>query len=158
MKAREQRHKVLIQARMRAGGLPTDICIRDVSSRGMLIQSGIAPPRGTYIEVITPTETIVGRVVWGNDARFGICTRDKLHLDMIIGARRSCAPADPAAPGAGQRASPPAAVAQAPAGGRLFEFAILAAFAIAAVAVIGSTAYQTLARPFEEINSRFKDG
>lgn len=144
---------------MRAGGLPMDICIRDISSRGMLIQSGIAPPRGTYIEVITPTETIVGRVVWGDDERFGISTRDKVHVAMVAGGRRSGV-AEHAAQVAVRSAASPArpTFAQESVGSRMFEFAVLATFALAAVATLGSVAYQTLARPFEEVASRVKDG
>jgi hypothetical protein len=159
MRAREHRQKVLIQARMRAGGLPTDICIRDISSRGMLIQSGIAPPRGTYIEVITATETIVGRVIWGDDERFGISTRDKVHVAMVVGGRRSTA-TDDAPREAMRRAVSPArpTLALESAGSRMFEFAVLATFALAAVATLGSVAYQTLARPIEEVASRVRDG
>lgn len=159
MRAREHRQKVLIRARMRAGGLPTDICIRDISSRGMLIQSGIAPQRGTYIEIITPTETIVGRVVWGDDERFGINTRDKVHVAMMVGGRRSAVTDQ--APRAVLRsvaASARPTFEVKSAGSRMFEFAILAAFAAAAVATLGSAAYQTLARPFEEVASRVRGG
>lgn len=145
---------------MRAGGLPADVCIRDISSKGMMIHSGATLPRGSYVEIVTPAQTIVGRVVWGNDFRFGIQTRERVHIDLMIsGVRRAQGPAD-ALPvrvrGAADRPAQKGAIRALQA--RAFEFLTLIVFAVALVATFGMAAYQTLARPFEAVASQISSG
>jgi hypothetical protein len=81
---REPRLKVLIQARMRVEAGRADICIRDISSRGLLLQANRPPPHGTYIEILLPTCTVVARVVWAKDRRFGVATREPINVSAII--------------------------------------------------------------------------
>jgi hypothetical protein len=157
MRAREHRRKVLIRAKLRAGGLPIDACIRDISSKGLMIQTRVAPPRGTYVEIIAGNQTIVGRVVWGNDMRFGIITRDKLPVDMIVGELR--APA--ATHGTVPQLTPvlrPVVAARPPAfrrsHARALEFAVLILFAVAMIATFATASYQALSRPFATIAGR----
>ena len=159
MRAREHRRKVLIRAKLRAGGLPIDACIRDISSKGLMVQTRVPPPRGTYVEIIAGNQTIVGRVVWGNDMRFGIITRDRLPIDVIVGELR--APA--ATRGTDPKLTPvlrPAAVARAPvfrrSHARALEFAVLILFALAMIATFATASYQALSRPFESIASRLQ--
>src|SRR5690349_1803152 len=104
--AREPRRKVMIRATMRAGGPRTDVCIRDISSRGMMIQASAPPPRGTFVDVDCAGQQIVGLVVWRKAHRFGVQTRDRLNVralagraprDIIVAPRRGAsAPARPA--------------------------------------------------------------
>lgn len=161
MRAREHRRKVLIRAKMRAGGLPIDACIRDVSSKGLMVQTKVPPPRGTYVEIITAGQTIVGRVVWGKDMRFGISTRDKIHIDMMVAQRPT--------PLAGQYADPQPAVLLPPSTlvrppgfrrshARALELGALTLFALAMVAAFASATYQTLSRPFERVAERLEPG
>lgn len=81
---RGPRRKVLLRARMRAGGPKVDICIRDLSTRGMLVQSAAPPPRGTYVEIVCDGLPIVGKVVWSGDRRFGVATRDAMDVDVVV--------------------------------------------------------------------------
>lgn len=81
---RSPRRKVLIRARMRANGPPTDICIRDVSRRGMLLQSHAPPERGTYVEIMQAGLPIVGQVIWSSERRFGISTRDAIDVAALV--------------------------------------------------------------------------
>jgi hypothetical protein len=84
MKAREPRLTCVIKARMRLHGVWRDVCIRNISSRGMLIQAASAPPRGTYVEVYRGRHVIVARVAWSKDHRFGVHTQDRLNLDALL--------------------------------------------------------------------------
>ena len=84
MKPREPRRKVLIQARMRIEGVWADICIRDISSRGLLIQAAAAPERGSYIEIFRGPHVLVGRVVWKKDRRFGVQTQDRMDIEALV--------------------------------------------------------------------------
>ena len=159
MKPREHRHRVLIRAKMRAGGLPVDACIRDISSKGMMIQSKAPPPRGTYVEVITGTQRIVGRVVWGGSMRFGINTRDKIHVELVVGELRTGRTATAQAPVA-PLPSPPPRVRQSftRTHGKAMEFCGLVVFAIAIIYAVASATYETLARPLQNVSSHLQAG
>ena len=84
MKAREPRLKCVIKARMRLDGVWRDVCIRNISSRGMLIQATSAPPRGTYVEVYRGRHVIVARVAWSKDHRFGVQTQERLNISSVL--------------------------------------------------------------------------
>lgn len=82
---REPRTRTLLRGKLRAGGPVRDICIRDISSRGMLIHDSNPPRRGTYVEISNANQClVVGRVVWSKDDRFGIVTSDPLNVQAII--------------------------------------------------------------------------
>lgn len=85
MKPREPRLKCVIKGRMRLNSLWSDVCIRNISSRGMLLQAGSPPPRGTYVEVYRGRHVIVACVAWAKDNRFGIQTQDRLDVQAILG-------------------------------------------------------------------------
>lgn len=86
LKKREQRHAVLVPARMRVGNDWVDVCIRNISSRGMLIETGAPPPAGTYIEIRRARHVIVARAVWRREGRFGVRTQDRLDIPAIVAA------------------------------------------------------------------------
>ncbi|MEP9360322.1 PilZ domain-containing protein [Sphingomonas sp. KR3-1] len=85
VRQRDERHSVLIRGRMRAGGPMVDVCIRNVSKNGMMLQAPEAPERGTFVEVRLPDETVVGQVVWASERRFGIRTRDRVPIWRLMG-------------------------------------------------------------------------
>jgi hypothetical protein len=151
---REPRRKVLIRATMRAGGPRTDVCIRDISSRGLMAQAGAPPPRGTYIDLDCAGHQIVGLVVWRRERRFGIQTRERINVAALA---NRIAPEILAPTRRSSRASPPAAL---PAGagrsralaGRM-EFALVALFAAALVAGLGISAFQALSRPLDAVST-----
>ncbi len=84
---REPRQKVVLPARMRAGAGQVDVCIRDISSRGMLIQAGVPPARGTYVEILRPGYSVTGRVVWSKQHKFGVEARGKISLAAVLERR-----------------------------------------------------------------------
>jgi hypothetical protein len=84
MKSREPRLTCVIKARMRLDGTWKDVCIRNISSRGMLIQAASELPRGTYVEVYRGRHVIVARVAWSKDHRFGIYTQERLNIDAVL--------------------------------------------------------------------------
>lgn len=84
MKPREPRRKVLIRARMNTGGLWSDVCIVNVSTRGLGLQTSRPPPAGTFIEVRPGRQVIVAKVVWSNGHRFGVRTQDPLLVAAIV--------------------------------------------------------------------------
>ena len=85
LKDREPRRQVFFRARMRAEGAFSDVCIRNISSRGMLLQTAVPPSRGSYVEIFCQRHTIVARVVWVQDRRFGVYTREKMDVGAVLG-------------------------------------------------------------------------
>jgi len=85
LKDREPRRQVFFRARMRADGALSDVCIRNISSRGMLLQAAAPPSRGSYVEIFCPRHTIVARVVWVQDRRFGVHTRERMDISAVLG-------------------------------------------------------------------------
>lgn len=85
MTPREPRRKVFVKARIRIGGSWGDVCVRDISSRGLLLHSRSAPPRGTYIEVCRGSHRIVARVIWSKDQHFGVQAQDRISVDGFVG-------------------------------------------------------------------------
>jgi len=84
MKHREPRIKVLIGARMRAGAGWDDVCLLNLSSRGVLAQAAVSPLKGSYIEVRRGSHVIVARVVWAEKHRFGALAQDPIDIHAII--------------------------------------------------------------------------
>ena len=84
MKAREPRRNVMLAARMRHSNAWSDANILNISSRGLALHSVSPPLRGTYVEVRRGAHTVVGRVIWANAYRFGVCAQDRLAIDSLI--------------------------------------------------------------------------
>lgn len=142
---RDPRHKVLIRARMRAGGMPVDVCIRDVSARGLCVVSSAPPVRGTIVELTGSYGPIVGRVVWTNELRFGIEVRGRIDVGSIVASRQGHkdvlgSPLAVAAPPAVTRIPDVSRFA-----GNAMQFAFLAFLAGCAATFIGQTVYENLA-------------
>ena len=84
MKQREPRRNVLIRARMRNGPSWADVNIRNISSRGLMVQATSSPPRGSYVELRRGRHAIVARVAWSSGPRFGLQTQDRLDVEAIV--------------------------------------------------------------------------
>ena len=83
-KPRQDRRRVLIPARMKQGLSWTDVCIRNMSSRGLLLQGRSPPSPGSYVEIRRDNHIIVARVIWSNQNEFGAHAQDFLPIDQII--------------------------------------------------------------------------
>ena len=83
MKAREPRRRVMVAGRMRTQEGWSDVLIRNVSSRGMLIETGTFAPKDKFVEVRSGTLVMVGRVAWRNKSQIGIQTQDKVDMDAV---------------------------------------------------------------------------
>jgi hypothetical protein len=139
---------------MCADGPRTDVCIRDISSRGMMIQAGAPPPRGTYVDLDWGGHEIVGLVIWRRERRFGIRTRERINVHALAG---QASPEIPEAPRRASASAPAAAARRGAAANRTLagrmEFAVVALFAAALVAALGVSAFQALARPFGAVST-----
>jgi hypothetical protein len=83
-KAREPRQVTATPARLNSDGRWQDVCIRNISSRGMMVEAQNPPPRGHYLEVRKGGHVIVGRVVWATGYHVGIVTQDRLEVSAVL--------------------------------------------------------------------------
>lgn len=152
LKAREERHPVLIRGRMRAGGPSVDVCVRNISRNGMMLQAHEAPPMGSYVEVQLPDQVVVGRVMWSNERRFGIRTRERVSLLCLLGLAkgegttvermaRACSPAGRARHGDARDL------------GRAAQFVMVICIVVGMAVAIAAIGYQTLARLSAQVTS-----
>ena len=154
---------MLIQARMRVDGKWVDVRIRNISSRGLLVQSATPPARGSYVEIFKARHTIVARVVWSNDQRFGIQTRERLDVSALVGEPDPKKPREAMSPDASlDRRSDPRRLTAAEVTQRLersrrisgaIEFGAVAMCGAIAAAITVSIVYETLSRPFQKVSS-----
>ena len=156
---------MLIQARMRVDGKWVDVRIRNISSRGLLVQTSTPPPRGSYVEIFKARHTIVARVVWSDDQRFGIHSRERLDVGALIGEAAPNKPAGTTAPDAPrhlERRSDPRRLTAANVTQRLersrrisalVEFGLITICGAIAAMIMVSTVYETLSQPFNHVSS-----
>lgn len=166
LKTRESRRQVFLRARMRAGGVPVDVCIRNISSHGMLLQAAAPPLRGTYVEIFYPRRTIVARVVWTNDRRFGVQTREWIDVNALIGdAAPSVSRSAPTS--VGMSALTPSSVGptladvqqrreQSQRLSSVLEFGFVVAFGSAAALFAASTIHEQLAATFQNVTTHLQ--
>ena len=83
-KAREERLKVLLRARMLIGASWTEVCIVNITSRGLGLQAANPPRRGEYVEIRRGAHVIIGRVAWSGAHRFGIAAQGMMPVYSII--------------------------------------------------------------------------
>jgi len=88
----------MIRARMRAGAAWRDVCIVNLSKRGLGIQAADPPARGTYVEVCRGNQLIVARVMWSRGQKAGLRSQDLIWVQALIG--EGTAAANDAAPAA----------------------------------------------------------
>ena len=160
---REARHKVVIPTHMRAGGAKTDVCIRNVSSRGLMLQAACPPPAGTYVEIFQPAHMIVARVVWCKDKRFGVRTSDVMDIKALISGtvpQRRAADRNGHMPQSLSQGSPRRRASDIAEQhersrrlSRAFEFALIGAFGVIAAGLVGGVVYENMTRPIERIAS-----
>jgi len=91
LRPRELRRRVILPARLRLGSQWTDICILNVSSRGLMIQSGQPARQGTIVEVRRERHIITGRVMWRDGGKIGLQCEDRVPVEGILslGAAKS---------------------------------------------------------------------
>ena len=158
MKPRDERQKVMIRARMRVGASWHDLCILNVSRRGLGIQAAIPLPRGTYVEICRGLVTVVARVMWSRGHRAGLQAQDAIAIQALIREPSAAAAAQPALPSgasADDRRRKPRTVQQAHERSRLVARAMEMACMVFVAAAMAFAAFgaveDALASPLEQI-------
>ena len=145
---------------MRAGGAQVDVCIRDISSRGMLIQAGAPPPRGTYVEILRPGCSVTGRVVWAKHHKFGIEAQDKIRITVVLERRSLARPGGGSAPlnqadpvRLSRRPDPAQQAALARVRGAALQYAAIGGAVTLAALLLGVALYRGLSQTFAGVLS-----
>lgn len=87
IKPREERHRVVLPARIRAGSVWDDACILNLSPRGLMVHSSAPAQPGTYVEIRRGEQEIVARVMWRQNNRMGLLTQRRLHVSQVISGK-----------------------------------------------------------------------
>jgi hypothetical protein len=157
MKAREERQKVMIRARMRDGVHWHDVCVLNMSAHGLGIQAAEPPERGTYVEICRGRHSIIARVAWSKGHRAGLRAQDAIFIPAFVSDSGDTAAARPAFGGrpverrrfartAGERHEHSRFRA------RSIEFACLALVGSALAMTLVGSVQQALARPLSRIS------
>lgn len=149
----------MIKARMRVGASWHDVCILNVSRRGLGIQAADAPARGTYVEIRRGHAEIVARVRWAKGHRAGLQSQDPIFLQALTQDGAATDQGRPAAAVAQfvERRCAPRTPLQSHDRSRLvartMEFACLAMVIMAAGFAASGAVEQTLASPLSRISA-----
>ena len=159
MKQREDRQKVMIRARMLSGSLWSDVCILNMSRRGVGLQCAAPPVRGSYVEIRRGGLVIVGRVVWCKGHRLGLRSQDTLQIESIVrepdlSSQRPRAAAVAEAPARDRRSRPrvrPTAHETSRFAARSAEFGVAVAVAAFLATLVFQSVEQALATPLQRV-------
>lgn len=166
---REERISVVIPSRMRVDNCWTDVCIRNISSRGLLVASVAPPPLGSYVEIRRGTQIIVARAMWARGQYCGLRSQEKLPVQRIITEPRLtsrpqvaiAAPAPTADRRRDSRRGSPGDIAERQERSRrvasAFQFVVLVAAALGASGWAASSVYTMLASPLTTVEHALGD-
>ena len=84
----EQRTKVTVLATLRDRGPQRDICILDVSTRGVLATTANPPKFGEFVEIVVRDKSLVGHVKWSGNRRFGIVLQDRISVINFLSGKK----------------------------------------------------------------------
>lgn len=87
MKNREARQSVILSVRIRQDTGWKDASLRNLSSRGAMLQMDAPPPKGSFIEIRRGEALMVGQVRWSDGDRCGLRMQDKVPLASLLSPR-----------------------------------------------------------------------
>jgi hypothetical protein len=76
----EPRVKAMVRARLRDAGGERDVCIIDISTRGVLATAELPPRRGDFVELQIGRNRLAGQVKWCGEHRFGLSLRERVSV------------------------------------------------------------------------------
>jgi hypothetical protein len=149
----------MIPARMRDDASWSDVCIRNVSSHGMMLQMSKPPVTGSYVELRRADVIVVARVMWTEGGRCGLRTQAKVDVSALAAGRASGDTNSAGEPSFDRRSEERALplldlhdmAERAVLAGRNLQFMAGAAFASQLVMLLSYAAYQALSRPLDAV-------
>lgn len=80
----EPRVRAMVRARLRDSTGERDVCIIDVSSRGLLLTTASPPGRGEFVELIIGPNRLTALVKWSGERRFGLSLRERVNIAAMV--------------------------------------------------------------------------
>lgn len=80
----ETRTRAMVRARLRDSRAERDICIIDMSTRGLLATTAVPPERGEIVELVIGRNHLTGQVRWASEHRFGIVLRERVSVAALV--------------------------------------------------------------------------
>jgi hypothetical protein len=127
----------------------------NISSRGLMIHSGRAAPKGSTVELRRGEYVIIARVVWRDGGRVGLRSDERLPVEEIMSLGQCQSLQLVATDGAriDRRKQPRSTPTDARLRGRALEFVGVAAIALSLAAGVWAMAQQAFARPMAQIDA-----
>lgn len=79
----EPRTRAVVRATLRDSRSEREICIIDVSTRGLLATTANPPLRGAFVELVVGCNRLTGQVKWASQRRFGVALRERVSVAAI---------------------------------------------------------------------------
>ena len=80
----EPRVRAMVRACMRDNAGMREVCIIDVSTRGLLATTANPPKRGEFVEINVGNNHLAGQVKWSGQRRFGVALQDRVSVAAMI--------------------------------------------------------------------------
>jgi len=153
-KSRELRRRILLAARARTSKGWSDVCILNISTRGLLIHGQSAAIRGSIIEVRHGEHVIVARVAWRSGSRLGLRAEERVPVEQILllGKTSSLKPAASNVPGVDRRRHS-RAHEHSRQRSRMIEFASIVAIAASLGIAASSLVAEAIATPMAKVGN-----
>jgi len=79
----ESRTRATVRAHIRDSLGRREICVIDISTRGMLATAARPPARGEFVELTIGMNKLAGQVVWASERRFGVTLRERVSVSAV---------------------------------------------------------------------------
>ncbi len=79
----ELRTRATVRAQIRDSQGSREICVIDISTRGMLATAARPPVRGDFIELTIGANKLAGQVAWSSERRFGVTLRERVSVSAV---------------------------------------------------------------------------
>lgn len=80
----EPRVRATVRARLRDEAGDREMCIIDVSTRGLLATAARPPVRGEYVEITIGRNRLTAQVKWSGEHRFGLSLRERVSIVAMV--------------------------------------------------------------------------
>lgn len=80
----EERTRSTLRALIRDSRSEREICIMDMSTRGLLATAATPPKRGEFVELIIGRNHLSAQVKWSSQRRFGLSLRERVSVAAML--------------------------------------------------------------------------
>ena len=146
----EPRVRATVRARLRDASGERDVCIIDISTRGVLATSDFPPRRGDFVELQIGRNHLAGQVKWTGEHRFGISLRERVSVAaMAEGGSAPVALQRSVGQARARRSTGDALLGNPQMLGRMFDFTLR----VVGVICVGYIAFDTIGDVFAPVSA-----